>query len=259
MNRHSNATTTCVWSLFLGLGGLGPVKVAGAEAPPVLPANYRLLYEQTFENAEALGDFVTSDPKAWRLASTERGRTLELSAQSRYKPSVRSPVNLAMIRDRVFGDFILECDLMQTGREYGHRDMCLYFGFESPSRFYYAHMATAADDHAHNVFVVREQPRTKIGTETTKGVDWGQNAWHRVRIERTLADGLIKVYFDDLQRPIMVARDRTLGAGYIGFGSFDDTGMIDNIRIWGPSLELKPGPRFPQPSENADREEGPER
>jgi hypothetical protein len=211
---------------------------------PVAPP---LLYEQSFREADALLGFAMSDPAAWRLASTERAQTLELFAQSRYQPPVRSPVNLAFIKDQVFGDFILECDLMQTGREYGHRDMCLFFGFESPSRFYYAHIATAADDHAHNVFVVNEKPRTKIARETTKGVNWGLNVWHRVRLERTLADGLIKVYFDDLEKPIMVAEDRTFGAGYIGFGSFDDTGMISNIRIWGPSMVRKPGPQFSTP------------
>jgi hypothetical protein len=212
-----------------------------------LPSGYRLLYEESFENAEALADFVTTDAQAWRIASIEQKHALELSAQSRYQPPVRSPVNMAMIRDRVFGDFVMECDLMQTGREYGHRDMCLFFGFESPSRFYYAHIATAADDHAHNIFVVNEQPRTKIADETTQGVNWGLNVWHRVRIERTLEDGLIKVYYDDLKKPIMVATDETFRTGYIGFGSFDDTGMIANIRVWGPPVEMKPGPQFVQP------------
>ena len=37
----------------------------------------------------------------------------------------------------------------------------------------------------------------------------------------------------------MVALDRTFSSGYIGFGSFDDTGMVDDIKIWGPSLEIK--------------------
>jgi hypothetical protein len=220
--------------------------VAAAEAEPAV-APPPLLYEQSFRSADALLGFAMSDRAAWRIASTERAQTLELFAQSRYQPPVRSPVNLAFIKDQVFGDFVLECDLMQTGREYGHRDMCLFFGFESPSRFYYAHIATAADDHAHNVFVVNDKPRTKIARETTMGVNWGLNVWHRVRLERTLADGLIKVYFDDLQKPIMVAEDRTFGAGYIGFGSFDDTGMISNIRIWGPSKVRKPGPQFSAP------------
>jgi hypothetical protein len=256
-SRSTFAEKTGLWLLMLGMGATGVIHAgdeAGAVPPPpatetgpaTLPAaNYRLLYEQAFTKADALEDFVVTDKDSWRIASIGEGHALELFAQSRYQPPVRSPVNLAIIRDRLFGDFVLECDLMQTGREYGHRDMCLYFGFESPSRFYYTHIATAADDHAHNVFVVNDQPRTKIADQTTKGVNWGLNIWHRVRLERTLTDGLIKVYFNDLKQPIMIAQDRTFGAGYIGFGSFDDTGMIANIRIWGPSLETKPGPTFP--------------
>jgi hypothetical protein len=42
----------------------------------------------------------------------------------------------------------------------------------------------------------------------------------------------------------MTAEDKTFGAGYIGFGSFDDTGMVDNIRIWAPSAETKKAPFF---------------
>lgn len=208
-------------------------------AQPDLPAGYKLLYEQNFERADALKDFVMSDPRAWKIAKDEKGAALELVKQSDYKPAVRSPVNIALLADKSFGDFILEADLIQTGREYGHRDMCLYFGFQTPTKFYYAHIATAADDHAHNVFLVNEQPRIKIAKQTTQGVQWGLGVWHKVRIERTLSDGTIKVFFDDLSQPIMVAQDTTFGAGHIGFGSFDDTGKIDNIRIWGPSAEAR--------------------
>jgi len=37
----------------------------------------------------------------------------------------------------------------------------------------------------------------------------------------------------------MQAEDKQFRAGQIGFGSFDDTGMIDNIRIWGTSFETR--------------------
>jgi len=198
---------------------------------------YQLLYQQDFPNDSALQGFAMTDPNAWRITQTDQGGVLELVQQSKYQPPVRSPVNIAMISERAFGDFILECDLMQTGREYGHRDMCLFFGIQSPSQFYYTHIATAADDHAHNIFVVKDAPRTKIAKETTKGVDWGLNVWHHVRLERR--NGVIKVYFDDLTKPIMKAEDKTFGAGFIGFGSFDDTGMIKNIRIWGPEAEKR--------------------
>ena len=42
---------------------------------------------------------------------------------------------------------------------------------------------------------------------------------------------MIRVYFEDMETPIMTAKDQTFGAGYIGFGSFDDSGRIDNVVI----------------------------
>ena len=193
-------------------------------------------YEQKFDGPAALKDFVMTDAKAWRFSPSN---ALELTKQSQYKPIVRSPVNIALLADKVFEDFVLEADLMQTGREYGHRDMCLFFGFQSPTNFYYAHIATAADPNAHNIFIVNGKPRTNIAKKTTKGVNWGLGVWHKVRLERKVADGIIRVFFDDMTEPIMVAEDKTFGAGHIGFGSFDDTGMVDNIRIRAPKAETK--------------------
>jgi len=213
--------------------------------PTRIPGNYQLVYDQTFPTPDALKDFAFTDPQAWKhsIATNDNG-TLELVRQSNYKPAVRSPVNIALIADRQFGDFILEVDLIQTGKEYGHRDMCVFYGLQDPARFYYTHIATAADDHAHNTFIVTNAPRVKIARETTKGVNWGLGIWHKVRIERTLADGAIRVYFDDLSKPIMVAEDKTFGVGAIGFGSFDDTGMVDSIRIWSPAKTETKTPFF---------------
>src|SRR3954452_22940901 len=89
-----------------------------------LPQGYKLLYQQDFNKPGALKDFVMSDATAWKISETNAVFGLELMRQSRYTPAVRSPFNIALIADRVFEDFVLEADLMQTGREYGHRDMC---------------------------------------------------------------------------------------------------------------------------------------
>jgi len=199
-------------------------------------SDLKTLYEQSFQTPDALKGFLMSDPKAWRFSPSN---ALELVKQSDYKPNVRSPVNIALIADKVFEDFVLDVELMQTGREYGHRDMCLFFGFQTPTNFYYTHIATAADPNAHNIFIVNGKPRTNIAKKTTKGVNWGLAVWHKVRLERKIADGSIRVFFDDMNEPIMVAEDKTFGAGYIGFGSFDDTGMLDNIRIRGSKVEAK--------------------
>ena len=216
------------------------VSIGSSSGAPVdLPRGYKLLYEQNFEDSAALLDFALTDPKAWKISKEGGHSALELAAQSNYKPVVRSPVNIALLSNKLFGDFILEADLVQSGKEYGHRDMCLFFGFQNPTNFYYVHIATAADDHAHNIFLVKNAPRTKIAKETTKGVNWGLGIWHKVRLERRISDGMIKVYFDDMTLPIMFASDHSFGAGYVGFGSFDDTGKIDNVKIWGPALEEK--------------------
>ncbi|HXI49903.1 MAG TPA: hypothetical protein VNH84_00295, partial [Candidatus Saccharimonadales bacterium] len=228
---------------FLALG----LNLRAAEPSVGVPAGYRLAYTQTFERADSLAEFVFTDPAAWRWAHINDFAALELAQQSKYTPVVRSPFNIALVADRVLEDFVLEADLIQTGKEYGHRDMCLFFGFQSPTNFYYAHIATAADEHAHNVFIVDGAPRIKIAQETTKGVHWGLGVWHKVRLERRGKEGTIQVYFDDLSKPIMTAHNTRFPSGYVGFGSFDDTGMVDNIRIWTPSMKTEKTSFFSRP------------
>ncbi|MDX1565612.1 MAG: hypothetical protein R3236_09415, partial [Phycisphaeraceae bacterium] len=47
------------------------------------------------------------------------------------------------------------------------------------------------------------------------------------------------VYANDLTKPIMQAKDKTFGAGYVGFGSFDDTGRFSKVRLWAAEAEDK--------------------
>jgi hypothetical protein len=227
--------------LFFALALTAPLIAAD------LPAGYKLLYEQKFADESSLKQFQMTDTNAWKFVTTDDGHggSMELFQQSKYKPIVRSPVNIALIADKVFTDFVVEVDMIQTGKEYGHRDMCIFYGYQSPTNFYYTHIATAADPNAHNTFIVDGAPRKNFAKETTKGVNWGLNVWHKVRIERTVRDEMIKVYFDDMSKPIMIAQNDKFKSGGIGFGSFDDTGRVDNIKIWGPSVETKPLPSFP--------------
>jgi hypothetical protein len=217
-----------------------------ANEPEGIPAGYQLVYSQDFTSPAAMDDFIFTDPGAWKVSQGDGKSALELVKQSAYQPTVRSPVNIALIKDKVFGDFVLEVQCLQTGKEYGHRDMCVFYGFQSPSRFYYTHVATAADDHAHNCFIVNDAPRAKFARETTKGVNWGLGIWHKLRVERKASTGTVSVWFDDMNKPIMTGEEKTFGAGGIGFGSFDDTGKISNLRIWAKEkAETKALPPFP--------------
>lgn len=208
-----------------------------------IPDHYQLVYHQDFESPQAIQDFMMTDPNAWKIKVSDHQHTLELFGESEYASRVRSPFNIAVLKDILVGDFILEVKLAQSGREYGHRDLCLFFGIQSPTNFYYTHIASVADQNANNIFLVNDEPRTNIATKTTKGTDWGAtNSWHTARIERDSEEGSIRVYFDDWEAPIMEAKDLHFPTGLIGLGSFDDTGQFDELKIWAPKIiSQKPG------------------
>jgi hypothetical protein len=209
-----------------------------------IPKGYKLQYEQNFEKPGSLKDFVFTDPTAWKLSKEGDSSSLELFGKSKYNPKHRSPFNIALLKDKLFGDFVLDVELQSTVEPYPHQDMCLFFGFEATNKFYYTHMAVKpdpikAESHAHDIFIVNDAPRLALAKEISNGVTWGDKTWHKVRVERKLSDGSINVYFDDMAKPIMSGTDKTFGTGYIGFGSFDDLGKVDNIKIYAPRVEKK--------------------
>ena len=204
-----------------------------------IPANYPLVYEQDFAGDDGLDDFQFTDSNAWRRGANKAGDTfMEQFRASKYEYKVRSPYNIALLTKHRVKDFAIDLELQQTGQEYGHRDMCVFFGFQDRSHFYYAHIATKTDDHAHNIFIVDDKPRAKISSKTTAGHTW-TDQWHKVRLTRNSEDGMTKVFVDNLEEPIMLARDTTFDWGYVGIGTFDDTGRIRRLVLRAP--DSKPG------------------
>lgn len=189
-----------------------------------------LVFFDDFESGA--GRWAQTDPNAWKVVATDNGHVYSLYQQSKYEPPVRSPFNIARVKDLSVADVVIQARMEQTGREYGHRDMVVVFGYQDPSHFYYAHIATKADEVAHSIHIVNGKPRVAIAKERTDGVDWG-TGFHDVRVVRSAATGSIEVYFDNMDKPIMTAVDKTFGAGSVGFGSFDDTGNIDDVIVWG--------------------------
>jgi len=188
-----------------------------------------LVFFDDFESGA--GRWEQTDPNAWKVVTENGQSAYSLFQQSKYEPPVRSPFNMARVKDVKVADLILQARMNQTGKEYGHRDMCIFFGYQDPAHFYYVHIATKSDPHANSIFIVDGKPRTSIATERTDGTDWG-TGYHDVRIVRDSDTGSIEVYYDDMDKPIMKATDKTFGAGQVGFGSFDDTGLIDNVILW---------------------------
>ncbi len=192
-----------------------------------------LLFQGDFEDG-SLNGWEATDAAAWRIEEESGGKVLALFGQSNYEPKVRSPFNINLIRDVSVGSFTLELKMLSTTKDYGHRDMCLFFGHQGPSRFYYAHIANVSDAHANSIFIVDDKPRISIAKTRTEGTKWDDN-WHTVKLVRDVDKGTIEVFYDGNREPIMTDVDHRFKWGRIGVGSFDDTGRFDEIRLWGVS------------------------
>ncbi len=190
-----------------------------------------LLIEEDFEVGR-LVDWQAPDSFAWRIEPGQDGKVLALYKQSEYEPRVRSPFNINLVRNYFVGSFVLEVKMHSTTKDYGHRDMCLFFGHQDPSNFYYVHIANQSDAHANSIFIVDAEPRVSIAKTRTEGTKWDDN-WHTVRLVRDAEEGTIEVFFDDGPEPIMTAVNKRFAWGRIGVGSFDDTGQFDNVKLWG--------------------------
>jgi hypothetical protein len=214
---------------FAGSTGQTPF-TAQRESVPQFHNGLPLVFIEDFESGAER--WMQTDAKAWRVVEENGNHVYSQFQKSDYQPPVRSPLNRALAKDVQVSDFVLQARMKQTGKEYGHRDMCIFFGYQDPSHFYYVHIATKADAHANSIFIVNGEPRVSIAAERTDGTDWA-TGYHDVRIVRDCDTGTIEVYFDDMDKPIMRAQDKTFTTGRLGFGSFDDTGNIDEVFVWG--------------------------
>ncbi len=218
-----------------GKSRLATLPVRAARAKEVEDAtDLPLVKKETFESG-AKG-WTPTDTHAWRVIEQDGSQVYSLHRQSKYKPTHRSPFNYSLMDDILVGDFDLFARVITTQRDYGHRSMCLFFGWQDPEHFYYVHLGQKTDDHANQVFIVNDAPRIKISSRTTPGTPW-DSEWHTVKIKRRVASGLIEVYWDNMDEPIMEAEDKTFSWGKVGLGSFDDTGNWDDIRLYG--IEVK--------------------
>lgn len=214
-------------------------------APPASVAAWPVVYRQDFALPTSAADFVTSDTARWRWSDAGGRPSLELLGDSAYAPPFRSPTSIALVRDLEVADFDLDADLLQTGRDYGHRDLCVFFGFRSPVQFYYVHLAQAPDANAHNVFRVDGAPRTNLAAPALRGIDWGSRQWHHVHVERRVGPGTIRVFWDGGAEPILTATCARFDWGRVGFGSFDDSGCIAAVTVRAPAARPAGGPLDP--------------
>ena len=230
------------WSLVCLLtAAFAAASVVAADAPRAkVPAaaaklGVDLIFTDDFESGQA-DRWEPTDAQAWKILELDGKHVYSQFQESDFKPPVRSPFNRSLIKDLNVGSFVFDVKLQSTHPDYGHRDMCLFFGYQDDSHLYYVHLGKKMDPHANNIFIVNGDPRKSISTKTTDGTNW-DDEWHEARVVRDAKEGTIAVYFDDMDEPVMTAKDSTFTWGRVGVGTFDDTGNFDNVQLFGEVVE----------------------
>ncbi len=203
-------------------------------------ADLPVLFKTDFSDPESIKNFEMVNPEGWKLTKLEDGNTvLENTGKTKYNPPHRSPKNIALLNDITVGDFVLTARVMTKQTSRGHRDMCLFFGHQDASHFYYQHLGEKKDDHANQIFIVNDAPRIKISEKASNGTPWVDGKWHNIKVVRKAKEGLIEVYFDDMETPSHVAHDTNFTWGRVGLGTFDDLGLWDDVELRGEIVEGK--------------------
>ncbi len=235
------------WQIRLAVG-LMSFAVGGAAF--AAEAEMPLLVKEDFEHG-GFEKWTTTDPdpaeSVWKIIEVGKpgNHALRCTGVSKFVPPFRSPWSFALIKDTIVGDFELSAHVQETNVEAGaHRDLCFFWGYQDPAHFYYVHLGAKADPHACQIFIVNNAPRLAITVDKAEGTPWTEG-WHDVKVVRNVADGSMKVYFDDMKKPLMTANDKTFTWGQVGLGTFDDHGNFDDVVLRGVKVE-KPKDWKPQ-------------
>ena len=192
------------------------------------PADTAVLFEEDFEQGTQRWEIV--DDESWEIQQHGLGNSLAIKQRdSQYKPEVRSPTHIALMKDVEVASFELTFKVKSTKNTGNHRDCCVFFNYQNPTNFYYIHLGAKPDAHSGQIFIVKDAPRTALTHNQTR-TPWTED-WHHVKLMRDAEKGTIAIYFDDMNTPHLEVQDTTFGKGRVGLGSFDDMNAFDEVRL----------------------------
>jgi len=193
-----------------------------------------LLASYDFEDGRA-EDWQPNNPEHWQVVNKDGSMVYELTSRGK-SGKVRAPTSWTHLsgHDVTTFEFTgrLKCYADPTNK---NRDICIFFHFQDPIHFYYVHLS-AISDGAHNIIgLVNGADRVKINVEPPGESVFRltDTEWHRFKVTCDGSTGDIKAYLDDMETPILTVRDKTFTHGFVGVGSYDDSGCFDDIILRG--------------------------
>jgi len=201
-----------------------------------LPEGHILQYQQSFNHGNSLSDFMFDIPASWGIFSASGNYYLQCTGANNSVYATSLPANIAVISDKIFGDFVLEANVMPEADTNGFRETCLFLGMKDKNRYYYVQLASQCDSAHHGIYLVKNSVPSRLTGISEKAISWKDNKWHKLRLERNIVKRTILVFVDDMIHPVMQIKDYELVMGMVGLGSFTSPCRFDNIKIWAPTV-----------------------
>lgn len=145
----------------------------------------------------------------------------------------RRPTQFALADTPNFDSVTIEADVQPL-----KRSLIFVFAYRDEAHFDYAHLSTdtGTKQPVHNgIFHVYGGERVRISSEAGPAAFPAANRWYHVALTHNAQTGEVSVTVDGKPVPALSATDKSLGAGRIGIGSFDETADFKNVRITGHS------------------------
>lgn len=205
------------------LGALLLVGISGASAQTVS-------VRADLGSPEKIDNWMLDGNGEWKVLD---GKLVLAKAGTAVAGGIQRPYAVAILKTEPLQRVTVDAQLRMTAPlDSIRRDLTVIFGYESPTRFYYAHFGGITDAGNNGIFLVDRADRRRIDPPTPKP-QLKDQSWHHVRLERDGATGTIDVYVDGAAAPVFSAVDATIRSGKVGFGSLNDYGEFRDILVAG--------------------------
>jgi hypothetical protein len=165
----------------------------------------------------------------WKIDKEDGTPVLRLVEHRGPLPGPRRPIQFALAELPAYARLTVEVDVKPLGES-----LMIVFAYRDAAHFDYAHLSTdtGVKQPVHNgVFHVYGGERVRISSEQGPAGFSESGRWYHARLVHEAKTGAVTVTVDGRALPSLTAVDFSLGAGQVGFGSFDEAAAFRNVRI----------------------------
>jgi hypothetical protein len=198
------------------------------------PDGYIQQYTQGFQTIRSLDDFDFNYALSWGISKTKENSFLKLNHLQNGTIQA-SPQNRAIFSKYIFGDFILEAEVMPLTDTSPNAELCIFLGFKDSTGYYCITLFTEYEKNLQGIFLMKDSMITQLQT-INNPIFLHNNTWQKIRVERNIVKRTILVYISDMNKPVLEVKDYELIMGKVGFGSVNNRFCVDNILIMAPTV-----------------------